>query len=431
MVKSIIYNTAGSFTQSLSRAARDIILRPGLNFAALDGMRGFASIIVVFYHCVSFSGPPTAKADTSGYFLWLYPLANGMWSGIDIFFVLSGFLIGRLLIIDLKEWNTIYYRRFLIRRFCRIFPAYYLILLFAVFVIANIEKLPPSYSLLFGSVDIGTLLHNCWANFIYVNNYVRPESRGDIFSWGWSLCVEEHFYLILPPLLWLLFRYARPNGQLAGLVLCATLPLIGRAVQYLQNPSIRLTDGLYYYSHNRFDEIFCGVIVAYFYVYKKDVLANFVNRLGHGVWIIGLICIGSVWIFGGLQKGGAFGIVWQFTLLALGSSLLLVNGLFSGNVASRFFSHPAWYPLARISYGTFLIHPFVLFFVLDNIWPGAKTEWTIVAIFFMVMSLSTIMAAVMFAVLERNFLNIGVRWARKYGPRPCHKELNANLIHSS
>lgn len=401
---------AGSFSHFLKRSALEIFRRPGSNFAALDGMRGFASVIVVFYHCALFSAMFTPEAIASERFRGLFPFLNGMWSGIDIFFVLSGFLIGRLLLIDLSEWNTIYYRRFLIRRFCRIFPAYYLVLLIAVFVISQIDF--PLRYFLFGSVDSHRLVADSWANFIYVNNYVSP-GRG-IFSWGWSLCVEEHFYLILPPLLWFLFRYARPRVQLAGILACVILPFLGRAVQYIQDPSVRLVEGFYYYSHNRFDEIFFGVIVAYFYVRRRDALSRFAERMGHAMWIIGLACVGAVWIFGGLQVGGAFAVVWQFSVMAMGSALLLVNGLFAKNVVSRFFSHPVWYPLARISYGTFLIHPFVLFFILNVRIP--MTELGLIAVFLLVMSLSSIIAAIMFVVVEDPFLKIGVQWARKYGP---------------
>lgn len=400
----------------LERIRADLWYRPDANFAALDGLRGFASVIVVLYHCALFTGMLSPRARAEHRLGWLEPLVNGCWSGIDIFFVLSGFLIGRILMLDLREAGRVRYRRFLIRRACRIFPAYYLALGLSVAVAAFLEF--RLFVFLYGSQDRRAILENSWANFLYLNNYLIPRNSGDVFSWGWSLCVEEHFYLLLPPLLWLIFGRLRPRYRFAALALCTLAPFLGRALQYLRDPALEILDGFYYYSHNRFDAIFLGVCLAYLYVHHPEALARVTRRLGHGAWILGLALVASVWVFGGLFVQGAFAVVWQFALMALGAGLFLLNGLFQRNAASRFFASPLWYPLARISYGTYLIHPFVLFAALELAGFGSSLHVLgaaeLLALFAVVFGVSSLLAAGLFVGLESRWLRRGQRWARRY-----------------
>jgi peptidoglycan/LPS O-acetylase OafA/YrhL len=407
-----------SRTSFWGRVKEDLWVRPGDNFGALDGLRGFASVIVVFYHCAMFTGLLGEEARAAHRLGWLEHFVNGFWSGIDIFFVLSGFLIGRILMLDLIDSGTVHYRKFLVRRFCRIFPAYYLVLTSSVIAAAFVRF--DLFYFLYGSLDRHELVRTSWMNFVYVNNYLRPGNRGGVFSWGWSLCVEEHFYLILPPLLFALFRYTSPRTTRRVLYLATVLPLASRAVQYLENPRLHLIDGFYYYSHNRFDEIFVGVLIAYFYVRHREAFAAFVRRLGHLAWIAGAACVAAVWGWAGLFVDGVFAVVFQFIVMAMGTGLLLVNGLFQDNVATRFFAHPLWYPLARISYGTYLIHPFVLFAVLETLGFGRRittlSELGLIGLFLAVMSISSLGAALLFVFFESPFLAFGIRWSKRYGP---------------
>jgi peptidoglycan/LPS O-acetylase OafA/YrhL len=405
-------------TPWLDRIRKDLWSRPGGNFAALDGLRGFASVIVVFYHSALFTGLLSDEARAENRLGWLEPLINGFWSGIDIFFVLSGFLITRILLLDLDAHRTIHYRRFIIRRFCRIFPAYYLVLTFSVLVVTRIDF--DLYYFLFGSLDRDELVRSSWTNYVYLNNYLRPGNEGGVFSWGWSLCVEEHFYLLLPPFLWFLIRSTTPRSQVIGITAALAAPLAGRALQYAVTPDLVLLDGFYYYSHNRFDEIFVGVLIALLYVRYPAWLKSVVRRLGALTWLGGVACIASVWGFAGLQAQGAFAVVGQFFVMAIGTGLLLLNGIHLDNVATRFFAHPLWYPLARVSYGTYLIHPFVLFAILE-VWmvgrPGLIGPWQLIALFLGVMTLSTILACVLFMTIESPFLNLGIRWSERHGPK--------------
>ena len=401
----------------MNRVKRELFRPAATNLVALDGLRGFASCIVVFYHCSIFMGYYSRYAADAEQYEWIVRLTNGFWTGIDIFFVLSGFLIGRMLMLDLVRKGRLYYTAFILRRSFRIFPAYYLVISISLFVIAPLGI--PVFNFLYGTGDWNELLNSSWANYFYLVNYVRPGNEPSILSWAWSLCVEEHFYLILPPVLWLLFRCKSSRVRLPGLVALVLLPFLGRAVQYAINPSLQLLEGFYYYSHNRFDEIFIGVLIAYFYVNHYDCLRANCERLGG--WILGgagLAGVGLVWIYGGLQKEGMFVVVFQFFVMAASTGLILLNGLFLNNQLTRFFSHPLWYPLARISYGTYLVHPFILFWLLhvfrDYTGAAGYSGGWLIPFFLAVMMLSSIVAALMFVVLEAPMLRVGANLAKKY-----------------
>ena len=398
------------------RAIEDLWRRPPGHFDSLDGMRGFASVIVQVYHCGLWTGLFAANAPAPPGMGGVRALLNGFWTGIDIFYVLSGFLIGRILFLELVGDGFIHYRKFLIRRTFRIFPAYYFVITLSLFVIArsNVGLFP----FLFSMGDWQVLRANAWANYTYLSNYFYPGSAPNIMSWGWSLCVEEHFYLILPPLLWAIFRFAPARNRPWLLLGCVALPLGGRAVQYGWNPSINLLDGFYYYSHNRFDEIFVGVLIAYLHVVHQDGAWRWAHRLRHVLWVAGVVCAASVWIAGGLWRGGQFTVVWQFILMAVAAGLFVVNGLYLDNRATRFFAHPLWYPLSRVSYGSYLIHPFVLFALLSvhfaltgrlivGVWPFA-------VFCVAVLTISNGLAAVMFMALERSMLDSGIRLGREW-----------------
>jgi peptidoglycan/LPS O-acetylase OafA/YrhL len=392
------------------RVATELWARPAQNFAPLDGLRGLASCIVVFYHCALFTGLFDAAAPQAQRALWLSGLANGFWTGIDIFFVLSGFLIGRLLLRDLERDRRVHYPSFFVRRGFRIFPAYYLVLTASLLLIVPLE-IPVFRYLYLG--DPQAVVEASWSNYLYLVNYVRPGHTPSPMSWAWSLCVEEHFYVLLPPILFLLYRlrWRALRPWLLGLLVAG--PFVGRALQYLADPSLELMQGFYYYSHNRFDEIFVGVLISYFFVTSRESLRAWAERAGHGLWIAGFACAAAVWVFGGLQRSGAFAVVFQFLLMAVGTGLVMVNCLFLDNAVTRFFAHPVWYPLARISYGTYLVHPFVLFGFLALLLRDASLAelgaWDVVGLYVLVMAVSSLVAGLMFVLLEAPMLRRGIR----------------------
>ncbi len=162
-------------TELVSQASR-----PSHRVEELDGLRAFAILPVILHHCYPYDG-------------WLRGLAfigEGGWIGVDLFFVLSGYLITGILLDTVKRPH--YYRNFIARRTLRIFPLYYLCL--ALFTVAT-KLSPASWAALqaWGGVS--------WF-FIYLGN-IRAAWVNDLppvfaFAPLWSLQVEEQFYLLYP-----------------------------------------------------------------------------------------------------------------------------------------------------------------------------------------------------------------------------------------
>jgi peptidoglycan/LPS O-acetylase OafA/YrhL len=140
----------------------------------LDHLRALAIVQVFLFHYFILSG---------GTPVWLPDWAGFGWTGVDLFFVLSGFLIAFPLLGQVKEGQPVSLRTFFTKRFFRILPAYWAVLLLYFAVPAFPEKngIPP-----------------LWKFLTFTQNFGLDLQHTGSFSHAWSLCVEEHFYLLLP-----------------------------------------------------------------------------------------------------------------------------------------------------------------------------------------------------------------------------------------
>jgi peptidoglycan/LPS O-acetylase OafA/YrhL len=166
--------------------------------AELDGLRGCAILLVLMYHYVVCQlGAPEPRTFTSR----LSAALSLSYSGVDLFFVLSGFLITGILL-DNRSANN-YFRVFYIRRVCRIFPLYYLMVgLFAILILAGLDQVP-AFSWLLGKPM------PLWSQLSFTQNIVMGVEGHLGAHWlgpTWSLAIEEQFYCLMPLLVWLLPR---------------------------------------------------------------------------------------------------------------------------------------------------------------------------------------------------------------------------------
>jgi peptidoglycan/LPS O-acetylase OafA/YrhL len=396
----------------LERVRREIIRPEQSNIHAIDGLRGLALSIAALFHCALFLGFLTGPRMHTD---WVAYLARNGWAGVTLFFVISGFLIGRILIQDLYHRQQLFFSSFFIRRSLRIFPAYYLVISVSLCLIAPLHL--PAFSFMYQTTDWHELFSKSWSSYLYVQNYVNPGRHASILNWGWSLCVEEQFYLLIPPTLWLLFKVRTERARQIAILTLVLLPILGRAAQYASDPNIILLDGFYYYSHNRIDEILVGVAIAYFYVVHRQSMQRICERLGSWLGIAGLAGFVVIWTYGSVFESNAFTIVFQFLVMAIAAGLVLLNCLFTNNLLTRFFTLSAWYPLARVSYGCYLIHPFILFGLLQlsaGHLDFAEFHATgLLALYLVVMVLTWVVAAVMFLLLENPLLALGAQLSAK------------------
>ena len=159
----------------------------------LDGLRALAVIAVLLYH-----------ADLH----W----AQGGFLGVEIFFVISGYLITSLLLAEWAERGHISLGRFWLRRARRLLPALFLLigsgLTFAVLF------LPGEVATLRGDAEAALLYATNWYFILGQKSYFQFTGRPSLFQHLWSLAVEEQFYLLWPILLTLLLRWLKPRGTL-------------------------------------------------------------------------------------------------------------------------------------------------------------------------------------------------------------------------
>ena len=152
-------------------------------YPGLDLLRSIAILLVIMQHM-----PRTLFPE------WFMQMKYTGWIGVDLFFVLSGYLIGSQLLRPYAEGEQPSFAVFYMRRALRVLPAYLIVVLlyFSVPVFAERPGLPP-----------------LWKFLTFTQNFGLDLIAAGAFSHAWSLCVEEHFYLLLPVIVFLLMRKPR------------------------------------------------------------------------------------------------------------------------------------------------------------------------------------------------------------------------------
>lgn len=423
----------------LRKVHQDLFVPSGRSFMALHGLRAFAILTVILFHCAVFSNYTTTGLKVSGLpFSLRQKILLNLWSGVDIFFVLSGFLIGRILLRDLASQGRLFYPSFFVRRSFRIFPAYYVVLTISFFLVvphadglfsnlwntsdqrlqlasewrqyAHVPNARGVFDDQWDATNQKLLLASAWTHYAYLSNYLIEPGAPNVMNWGWSLCIEEHFYVLLPPLLWLTLRRRRRIWHLVGLGVGLVVPFVARLAIYLNDPDVPIAQ-IFTKSQNRMDELFVGVVIAYLYVYHRAALESAARRVGALLPVAGAVAIGAVWVRGSPELPGAFPVLLQFPLLAWGTACFLVHGIATQSAVARFLSLRFWYPVARVSYGMYLVHPIVLFSLLAGsfrpILVHQERGLLLIPLYLATVVLSWLVAAVLFAAMERPLLDVG------------------------
>lgn len=223
----------------------------------LDGLRGLAAIGIVFFH-----------AHYSEKFDW-------MWAFVDLFFVLSGFLITRIIIQGLKT-DSFSLRNFMIRRILRIWPVYYIVLAFCSLAVVINYLLRGQWEYTDGLLSAPLFLQ-------YTHHYLAPglnAGRDSFILWfhhSWSIAVEEQFYLLMPLLLMVLRRHL-----VAALILILALIPVAVLARY---------NGVFHWLLiYRMDALCIGVAIAFYWTWSRS--NNF--RLNKVVGLLMLLAVAGL-----------------------------------------------------------------------------------------------------------------------------------------
>lgn len=221
---------------------------------SLDILRAIAVLLVIGHHS-GYAGQGLVQPFAAIMSIW----NRSGWMGVDLFFVLSGFLVSGLLFREQRIHGRVRLGHFLIRRGLKIYPAFY------VYLVAVVV-----YSLWAGySIPPATLLSEA----LFVQNY---GSRFLVHTW--SLAVEEHFYLLLALAFSLAAGRMTRRSFMVGLFgVVAVAALVLRIATYALVP---YSDDMRYYTHLRIDSLMAGVLIAYFFHLHPQTLERLARARG-------------------------------------------------------------------------------------------------------------------------------------------------------
>ena len=309
----------------------------------LDGLRGLAILLVLIWHYV------TLTAVTTPHSLAAHVLGGLRltWSGVDLFFVLSGFLIGGILVDE--RASPRYFRTFYARRFFRIIPLYAVVcVLFGAARVAGGMTWGQAGAWIFSNPP------PWYAYVLFLQNFFNA-FRGSFepLSVGvmWSLAVEEQFYATLP----LIVRYLTARRLLPVLVALVCLVPVARTAAFFAMPHG------WSYAYNlmplRADSLLLGVIVALL-VRRPDAWAALVRHRGRvqiAAVLLGVGVLGFVHYSPNFEDR-ALGTV-GYTWIALFYTSVLVLAITRGDGRLSAVLRMRWLrALGGIAYGTYLLH---------------------------------------------------------------------------
>lgn len=348
----------------------------GKHFPCLNGFRAISVILVIFNHVAIYFNLYTSTINP-----FLLKIAVHGFLGVDMFFVISGFLISGILFNDFKIYGSIRCFHFYSRRTFKIIPQYLAVIFFVCIFnpIITTSKSFPFY-------------------FYFMQNYVSPIEQ---LRHLWSLSVEEHFYIFLPLLLMVIYRKSKVNAIKAQIISFIVLIILGNLLRFYIWSNIGFSDTYDPYfvamTHVRFDALIFGCLLRI--LYEQTWFANAIASpfIRTTLFLLSFLSFTYFYIF-------SFNIIcwWHYTLIYVGSGCAILSAL-GGFPPLRIITElPVLNYIGRSSYGIYLWHFIVLFPMValyQNYSPDPNLIYLYIVISFAVGILST-------KTIERYFLDL-------------------------
>lgn len=367
----------------------------------LDGLRGVAVSMVLLFHCFVFPANNLISKI-------VFDTLGSLWMGVDLFFALSGYLITRILLSAREKPN--YFRNFYMRRVARIWPAYLLVLILAVYIAPLLvgpawtegeQSIIPWMALQFTN----------WAIVLHAPDF--PWSRG--VAHFWSLGAEEQFYLIWP----IIIAFV-PLKRL--FVVCLSLFFFGVAIRFGLVINHQNWTKFYMMPLSHMDGLIAGSALAVAITQDrfKDLLQQqrllVLEKIGWaGLLIVYLMGPGII-----LERySWLVALAIMFSAFAFTGIVYRIHYSLLPPMAERALSHPAAVWMGRYSYGIYLLHYVLLFnirtFAISHSKDLIDSHPNLSAIVLGVVVVSTtlILARLMFQFIELPALNWGARYSQK------------------
>ena len=342
---------------------------------ALDGVRCLAVYLVVLFH--------TGVGAFAGGFV-----------GVDLFFVLSGFLVSTILFEELADTGRLDLAHFYDRRVRRLLPAALLVVLatglLAVVMLSTVRRAP-----LVGDAQSALLYVSNWRFLSQSNDYFAATEVGaSPFLHFWSLSIEEQFYFFFPLLL---IGLARAERRRPGITLRVLGGLFVASLAAQLFWAFVDANHAYYATEARLYQLLAGSLLAL--AFRSSRRPTFTRRavgLCATLSAAGLVLTASSWLDVPPSVRGLLA-----TLFGVG--LVSAMAAQSGSMPERFFSLPPLVFLGKISYGTYLWHWPVVILLSEVVQPGVVARTLLVVV------LSTALATASYQMLERPVRSMRLR----------------------
>ena len=390
---------------------------PPNQFRPVDGLRGLSILLVLIIHSFWFLSIFDDKATEFFYAspVWLNWVYNGE-LGVDIFFVISGFLISSILMAEYRDTGGIRFSRFYKRRFMRLMPAYILA------IILGLVLLPENQQYV-------------WSNLLYINNLLPAETH--FMPWTWSLAIEEQFYFIFPLLLVCSLKLKNKSALffLAGLLFFSSFLIRYFVIKYYQlslpicwyegacDGFYHVIDSIYVKPWARFGSFLPGIFVAYLHVFHRESVVGLFNRQARYINMLVMLAVLVALIVMSVPVNNQlitysdnFGVAYYVSyrnLFTAAVGMILLASLYCERGLSRSIaiglSSRALYLIGQLAYSAYLLHPFVFGLIYAILYQeaGALSYWQKIGIVITLgFPLTFFIAGIVYLFVERPFMNM-------------------------
>ena len=317
------------------------------HFVHIDGLRGLAILLVVIYHY---------GLDYRGAGLFSHMTVKSLlqmgWMGVDLFFVISGFLITSILL-DTRD-RPGYLKNFIMRRFLRIWPLYYLNLVVLIVVAPRFMPSPELTSV----VDKQAWFWSYGANWLFA---LEGGFNSTACGYFWSLAVEEQFYVFWPLVVWKLSE-SRLSVVCVGMLLGSAALRLVLASQGVPSAS------LYTITFTHLDSVAAGTVICM--IARDPHCREIAVRYSTTILLLALTALVLVrWHDGSFKAWGSAMSRSGYTLVALAGAMLLVKAHFIARLSlyKRLLGMPFMVLTGRYSYALYLVHvPLVLLQIVGD-----------------------------------------------------------------
>ena len=394
---------------------RDLFNRPTFHQPVIDGVRAIAVIWVLFFHAWFFQNSQwTSDIELPLYdsifnnfaFSWL--VKGGL--GVDMFFVISGFLIGSIIFKEINKSETMNFRRFYARRFLRLMPVYVVAMILGIYFMK------------------GENLEYVWANLLYVNNFIPIENQ--YMGWCWSLAIEEQFYLIAPIFLLLMRKSEHFFMWCVGLLFIGWLLRIFALEYYdlpvfwdIQDLGSANWDGRFNHTYDnfytRYGGLLIGVMAAWLHIFRDGELKRFFESSKKVIFLsttalVLFICTSMLDMRYILDTPYLVQLTWYATerdIFAASLAFLIIAALYSKDVIAKslrtILGAKFLYPIAQLSYSGYLMHEMIMIwlfpisteFFINDMEMSGNTTFILNAI--IALTLTFVSAMTLYVFVER------------------------------